>query len=59
VPLGRFRGGERGAAIPGVGLGLSATRSIVEAHGGTITVTSVLGRGSVFTIRLPSNVEPG
>lgn len=53
------RGSERAAAIPGVGLGLSATRAIVEAHGGTIAVTSTLGRGSVFTIRLPANVESG
>jgi len=36
----------------GLGLGLSIARGIVEAHGGTIAVESVVGRGSVFTIRL-------
>lgn len=34
----------------GIGLGLSLTKMIVEAHGGTIEVRSELGRGTVFTI---------
>src|SRR5690606_15803676 len=40
-------------AIPGIGLGLSASRRIVEAHGGTLTVASRLGEGAVFTMSLP------
>ena len=39
--------------IPGIGLGLSVSRRIVEAHRGKIEVESTLGRGSVFRIRLP------
>ncbi|MGI3202349.1 sensor histidine kinase [Streptomyces sp. GLT-R25] len=37
----------------GSGLGLSIVRQLVTAHGGTVTVTSELGTGSVFTLRLP------
>lgn len=37
----------------GAGLGLAIGRWIVEAHGGALLVTSELGRGSVFTVRLP------
>jgi signal transduction histidine kinase len=42
-----------GWAIPGVGIGLSVSRRIVEAHGGTITVRSVVGAGSTFTVWIP------
>src|SRR5262249_55217868 len=38
----------------GHGLGLPTTRKIVEAHGGSIDVQSELGRGTKFTIRLPT-----
>ena len=37
----------------GMGIGLSITKAIVEAHGGSISVESQVGAGSVFTIRLP------
>jgi signal transduction histidine kinase len=50
----RSREGER----PGVGLGLAITKWIAEAHGGTITVQSRPGRGTIFTVTLPRSA-PG
>ncbi|MBN1589100.1 MAG: sensor histidine kinase [Pirellulales bacterium] len=38
----------------GSGLGLPTTRKVVEAHGGTILVQSEPGRGTQFTIKLPT-----
>lgn len=38
----------------GTGLGLSVSRSIIEAHKGTLTVQSPPGQGATFVIRLPS-----
>ncbi|HCB57174.1 MAG TPA: diguanylate cyclase [Arthrobacter bacterium] len=47
----------REAAIPGAGLGLSITKTILERHGGAIACASDLGGGSTFTMTLP--VESG
>ena len=40
-------------AGPGLGLGLYVAREIVTAHGGEIEATSVVGTGTVLTVRLP------
>ncbi|MEM4657807.1 MAG: ATP-binding protein [Candidatus Methanosuratincola sp.] len=39
----------------GTGLGLSISNSIVENHGGRITVSSKKGEGSIFTVRIPQS----
>jgi signal transduction histidine kinase len=46
-------------AIPGVGLGLTIAKAIVEAHGGHLDFESVEGSGTTFTVRLPLRPPPG
>jgi two-component system sensor histidine kinase BaeS len=51
----KFYRGKHGAtlAVRGTGLGLAVARQLVEAHGGSIGVTSNPGEGSTFWVRLP------
>ncbi len=50
-----FEAFERGAhQTPGTGLGLAIVRRIARAHGGDVSVESTVGRGSAFSVRLPT-----
>jgi len=40
-------------STPGAGIGLSLVRSITQAHHGTINMTTAMGQGTTFTLRLP------
>ncbi len=48
-----YRGRDKRYLVQGTGMGLPIAKAIVEAHGGSISVVSQLGRGSVFTFTLP------
>jgi two-component system sensor histidine kinase KdpD len=48
-----YRGRSQGDRVAGTGMGLAISKAIISAHGGTLSVTSQLGQGSVFTFTLP------
>jgi signal transduction histidine kinase len=50
----RYVRGSNVSAIVGTGVGLYLVKTVVELHGGAITVQSAEGKGSRFTVRLPS-----
>lgn len=48
-----YRGRSHGNRISGTGMGLAISKAIVASHGGTFSLTSQVGQGSVFTFTLP------
>ncbi|WP_441245406.1 sensor histidine kinase [Kitasatospora sp. McL0602] len=48
----------RSRATGGTGLGLSIVKHVAASHGGTVSVWSVEGQGSTFTVRLPAGQAP-
>lgn len=50
---------EKVQRVSGTGLGLSIVQSLVDMHGGQLSVTSEIGQGSTFTFNLPVVVEDG
>jgi signal transduction histidine kinase len=55
-----FRRGKRSShLVTGSGLGLSVSKHIVAAHGGTIAVTSKPGAGAIFRVTLPRSAPSG
>jgi signal transduction histidine kinase len=49
----RFYRCDRSRSQAGTGLGLSLAQAVASAHGGSITVESALGKGSIFMVALP------
>jgi two-component system phosphate regulon sensor histidine kinase PhoR len=54
----RFYKLDKARRSDGTGLGLAISKHIIQAHGGTISVESQVGKGARFTFTLPLAVAP-
>jgi signal transduction histidine kinase len=55
----QFERGRQTRTQSGVGLGLYIAKQLVEAMGGSLSVSSVMNQGATFTLRLPASPEAG
>ncbi|HEX7667989.1 MAG TPA: ATP-binding protein, partial [Polyangiaceae bacterium] len=49
--------GARGRSFEGTGIGLAFVHELVKLHGGSVRLDSVVGRGSTFTVSIPTGIE--
>ncbi|MFM2065927.1 MAG: hypothetical protein RLZZ584_836 [Pseudomonadota bacterium] len=49
----RFYRADKSGKLPGTGLGMSIVKEIIELHGGTLEITSAVGRGSCISLYVP------
>jgi signal transduction histidine kinase len=54
----KFERGNPQARESGAGLGLSLVKSLIELHGGSVSIDSAPGRGTMISCRLPDNAIP-
>lgn len=55
-----YRGKDQRYSVAGTGMGLPIAKAIAEAHGGSLSLTSQRGAGSVFSFTLPADLpQPG
>lgn len=53
-----YQGKQKGSSVTGTGIGLNMVQEFVRLHKGAITVESKVGKGTTFTVALPTDLRP-